>query len=106
MKEITTRDLRESLTLLLLHLHEDGEGGWTEEWRPSHRIWGSIWPLIGSDMKGKYRITIRSEFQLPSRFAFLWHLHRESKQLLVISKPVLTHYNRFLSMIAKEEKDA
>lgn len=108
MKDITTRDLRESLTLLLPHLQEDGEGGWIEEWNPSHRLWASIWPLMGAQKEDKpfYRITLRSGILLPPRAAFIWHLHQHTKRLQIINTPVLIQYNRFLSMMAREEKDA
>ncbi len=106
MKELTSRDLRESLTLLLPFKKEDGEGGWIEEWQSSHHLWAFIAPLSGLDMNGRYKIYIRSEIKLPPRIMFLWHLDNKTERLQVISKPVLTHQNRFLTLIGKENSHA
>lgn len=108
MKDFTTRDLREPLTLLLPQILDDGEGGWREEWKSTRRLWASIWPLIQTQPQDKpsYRIIIRAGINLPLRIAFLWHLYNHSKRLVVESPPMPIQYNRFLSMIAKEEQDA
>ncbi|OJW50568.1 MAG: hypothetical protein BGO67_05700 [Alphaproteobacteria bacterium 41-28] len=108
MKNITTRDLNESLTLLLPQRHDDGEGGWREEWESGLHLWASLWPLIGAHAEDTphYRIIIRAGVTLPSKIAFLWHLHQQPKRLSVLSSPVLIQYNRFLSMTAKEEINA
>jgi hypothetical protein len=105
MKVITTRDLRESLTHLYLYNHDDGEGGWCEEWRQGQRVWGALWPLHMHDAPG-YRIVIRANLSLPSKVAFLWNRREKSKRLLVVSPPLLIQCNRFLSMIAREEFNA
>ena len=126
MTDITTRDLRESLTLLLPRKQSDSEGGWRETWKNGPRLWASIWPLLGRDgyiphMKGdpmmdqkgylktlpppRYRIIIRAGVDLPLKTVFSWHLFRKSKRLLVVNKPVLIQYNRFLRMIAVETND-
>lgn len=106
MKDITTRDLKESLTLLLSERHDDGEGGWREEWQRGPRLWASLWPLIGKEDTPYYRIVIRAGISLPSKIAFLWHLHHQSKRLSVFSAPVLIQCNRFISMTAKEVANA
>jgi len=49
MKEITTKDLKEFLTLLLPQKQEDGEGGWREAWGKGPHLWASIQPLMGGD---------------------------------------------------------
>jgi hypothetical protein len=106
MKHITTQDLKESLTLLLPQKHDDGEGGWREEWERGPHLWAFLWPLIGKEDTPCYRIVIRAGLILPSKIAFLWHLYRQSKRLSVFSTPVLFQYNRFISMTAKEVTDA
>lgn len=127
MKEITSRDLKESLILLLPHKHEDGEGGWREVWEKGPRLWASIWPLMGGDgfhaedrggpmasQKGyikalspaRYRIVIRAGIDLPLKAAFLWHLRHASKHLRLASTPILIQSNRFLCMTTVEENDA
>ena len=127
MKEITTKDLKQSLTLLLPEKNEDGEGGWHEVWKKGPRLWASLWPLIGKDgfhaeakggpmasQKGYikalpppcYRVIIRARTDLPLKIAFLWHLRQKSKRLLVVSSPILIQYNQFLSMTAVEESNA
>lgn len=52
MKEISTRDLKESLTLLFLHTEEDWEGGWREEWQEGPRVWAAVWPLLSTQTQG------------------------------------------------------
>lgn len=107
MKEITTRDLKESLTLLVLKTKDDGEGGWKEEWCKGPRLWAALWPLI-NPQKGSasYRIILRAPLMLPHTIKFVWHLQRMTKRLTVIKEPVLIQYNRFYAMIAEEEKNA
>lgn len=107
MKEITSRDLRESLTLLFLKRQDDHEGGWEERWVEGPQLWASLWPIVneGSDYPF-YRIIIRANLQLPTKVSFLWHFSQMSKRLLVVSAPTLIQYNRFLSMRAKEEQNA
>ncbi len=111
MKEITTRDLRETLTLLLPQKQDDREGGWREEWKTGPRLWASLWPVMGGNGLLKedgvyYRIIIRAGLNLPAKIAFLWHLPQKSKRLLVVTQPLLIQYNRFLSMTAEEERNA
>lgn len=125
MAPLTTKDLREHLSLLLWHRQEDGEGGWQEQWQRSLHLWGSIWPLAlpHGFHKGahdpmmtqegyvknlpplRYQLIIRAMVEIPVKSAFLWHLARTSKRLLVISKPCLIQYNRFLRMIVMEDKN-
>lgn len=108
MPKITLKDLRESLTLLLPQTRDDGEGGWEENWQRMKHLHGAIWPLTSSSKEGKpqYRVMIRSEYQLPKRFAFLWHLYRTSKRLIAIEKPTHTQNNLFVSIITKEDSRA
>ncbi|HUX80522.1 MAG TPA: hypothetical protein VMW10_12385 [Alphaproteobacteria bacterium] len=108
MKPITTQDLRESLILLLPQRRDDREGGWREEWTKGPHLWASLWPLFSAQQKETphYQIVIRTGVTLPSKIAFLWNLHQQSKRLCVVNAPVLIQYNRFLSMTAKEETDA
>lgn len=108
MKNISLKDLRESLTLLFSHTQDDGEGGWKESWQRMKHLHGAIWPLIPSpkNRKPQYRVLIRAEYQLPSKFAFLWHLHRKSKRLVATHKPLLIHHNRFLSITTEEDNHA
>lgn len=107
MKEITTRDLKESLILLFLHTEEDWEGGWREEWREGPRVWAAVWPLLSTQTQGPaYRLTLRATMTLPRQSKFLWPLLNTTKRLRVISSPSLIQYNRFLTMIAEEEDNA
>ena len=127
MKAITTKDLRESLTLLLPQKQEDGEGGWQEHWVKGPRLWASLWPIIvgngfhnadkGGPMAAQqgylqtlapayYRIIIRAGITLPAKTRFLWHLRQKTKRLLVVNTPVLIQYNHFLCMTVVEEGDA
>jgi hypothetical protein len=106
MKPITTKDLRECLTLLIPQRDEDGEGGWREEWRRGPRVWACLWPLIDKQEKALYRIIVRSGINLPSKIGFLWPLRHSLRRLSVISPPVLIQCNRFLCMAAKEETNA
>lgn len=107
MKEITSRDLRESLTLLFLKRQDDHEGGWEERWVEGPQLWASLWPILNEENDHSfYRIIIRATLQLPTKIGFLWHLTQASKRLLVVSAPTLIQYNRFLSMKAKEEQHA
>lgn len=106
MHEITSRDLRESLTLLLLERQDDKEGGWKEKWKPGPRLWASIWPLLGEKESPAYRVIICASLQLPQKVVFLWHLAHTSKRLSVANAPTLIQYNRFLSMYAKEDHHA
>lgn len=71
MHKITTKDLKEYLTLLVLHRIEDGEGGWQEEWRQGPRMWACLGPLKDKQQKAFYRIVIRSGIPLPSQIGFL-----------------------------------
>lgn len=107
MKEITTKDLKESLTLLYLHTEEDWEGGWREEWREGTQVWAAVWPLISMKTQGPgYRLTLRVPLRIPPQSKFLWPLLNTTKRLRVISSPSLIQYNRFLTMIAEEEENA
>ncbi|MBI2707867.1 MAG: hypothetical protein HYX35_06130 [Proteobacteria bacterium] len=106
MKPITTKDLRECLTLLIPQRHKDGEGGWQEEWRSGPRVWACLWPLIDKQEKASYRIVIRCGINLPSKMRFLWPLRHSVKRLSVISPPILIQQNQFLCMIAREDINA
>ncbi|EKE10378.1 MAG: hypothetical protein ACD_16C00043G0005 [uncultured bacterium] len=107
MKEITTRDLKESLVLLLLKKKDDGEGGWQEDWCEGPRLWAALWPFV-DNQKGTplYRIILRAPLILPHTIKFLWRLQHTTKRLVVIKDPILVQYNRFYAMIAEEEKNA
>jgi hypothetical protein len=107
MKEITTRDLKESLTLLYLRTADDFEGGWHKEWREGPRVWAAIWPLLSTQTQGPaYRLTLRATMTLPPQSKFLWPLLNTTKRLRVINSPSLIQYNRFLTMIAEDEENA
>lgn len=126
MKNITTRDLRESLTLLITQKTSDGEGGWREIWNKGPKLWASIWPLSGGNGFEKedpggpmashigyikalhpayYRLIIRAGINMPLKARFLWHLRYETKRLLLATTPILIQCNRFLSMTAVEERN-
>ena len=125
MKTFTTQDLKESLTLMFCRKQEDGAGGWQEQWRNGPKIWASLWPLLGGDgyheqdqggpmasqcgyvhalPPPRYRVVMRAGINLPLKARFLWHLRDQSKQLLLVNRPVHIQYHRFLSMIVVEEK--
>jgi len=106
MHKITTKDLKECLTLLICHRDEDGEGGWQEEWRQGPRMWAYLWPLIDKQEKALYRVIIRSGSQLPSKIGFLWPLRHSVKRLFVINPPVLVQHNQFLCMVTREDRHA
>ena len=107
MKEITTRDLKESLTLLYLRTKDDWEGGWREKWREGPQVWAAVWPLLSMQTQGPaYRLTLRAPLRIPPQSKFLWSLLNVTKRLRVISSPSLIQYNRFLTMIAEEEENA
>ena len=107
MKEITTRDLKESLTLLYLRTGDDLEGGWHEAWREGPQVWAAIWPLLSKKTLGPaYRLTLRATMTLPPQIKFLWPLLNTTKRLRVINSPSFIQYNRFLTMIAEEEENA
>jgi hypothetical protein len=103
MHTITTKDLKECLTLLIHQREEDGEGGWQEEWRQGPRMWACLWPLIDKQETALYRIIIRSGIHLPSRIGFLWPLRHSLKRLSVITPPLLIQHNQFLCMAARED---
>lgn len=107
MKEITTRDLKESLILLSPHIEDDWEGGRREEWREGPRVWAAVWPLISTKTQNPaYRLTFRANITLPSQSKFLWPLLNVTKRLRVTNSPSLIQYNRFITMIAAEEENA
>ncbi|MDZ4322751.1 MAG: hypothetical protein U1A05_01510 [Alphaproteobacteria bacterium] len=107
MKEISTRDLKESLTLLFLRTKDDWEGGWHEEWQEGPRVWAAVWPLLNMQAQcPAYRLTLRATITLPPQSKFLWPLLNTTKRLRVINSPSLIQYNRFLTMIAEEEENA
>lgn len=126
MKEITTRDLKESLTLLFCQKQEDGAGGWRELWKKGPLLWASLWPIMGGsgfqvqDPGGPmashcghvpvlppphYRLIIRAGLEIPTKSRFLWHLRQQSKHLSLVNRPVLIQYHRFLCMTVMEEKN-
>jgi hypothetical protein len=125
MKDITTKDLKESLTIMLYKKQEDGAGGWRETWRKGPKLWASLWPLMGGDgfheqdqggpmasqcgyghalPLPRYRVVVRAGINIPPKSRFLWHLRHQSKQLFLVNSPVFIHYHRFLSMTVVEEK--
>ena len=125
MKDITTKDLRESLTLLICQKQNDGEGGWREEWRKGPKLWASLWPILGGDGFHKqdqggpmasqcgyvhalppprYRVVIRAGIEIRANSRFLWDLRFQSKRLCLINMPVLIQFNRFLCLTVVEEK--
>ncbi len=103
MKPISTKTLTEALTLLISIRKEDGEGGWTEDWRRGPTLWAALWPLVTAQDKAQYRLVIRSGVNLPGKFSFLWPLRYATKRLVVLSKPTLIQYNQFLCMTVEEE---
>ncbi len=105
MRNLTTWDLTQPLTLLHLKKRDDGEGGWREEWIKGASLWGALWPLINkNDPDGAYyRLTIRRGIDLPPKAGFLWHLYHRSKRLLITNAPILIQSNQFLSMTVKED---
>lgn len=126
MKEITTRDLRESLILLISKKISDTEGGWEERWNKGPKLWASIWPLLngngiesadpGGPMAShqgyikpfppaSYRVVIRADINLPLKSMFLWQLRKQTKRLLLVSAPTLIQCNRFLRMTVTEDRD-
>lgn len=125
MKEITTKDLKESLTLLLYQQQKDGEGGWKEKWEKGPQLWASLWPMIGKsgfherDEGGPmasqwgyvhalppptYRVVIRAGIDVPLKSRFLWHLRHQSKHLMIVNRPVFIQYHQFLCMTVVEDK--
>ena len=107
MRDITTRDLKESLILLLLKTKDDGEGGWQEVWQEGPRLWAALWPLMDPQkMTPAYRLVLRAPLIFPRTIRFLWPLQRSIKRLVVTKDPVLIQYNRFYAMIAEEEEHA
>jgi len=126
MKELTTRDLKEPLTLLLLQRQEDGEGGWKDVWKKGPHLWGSIWPILEKQRatvndqgpmassqgyshllpSARYRVVIRAGLALPYPLVFLWHLRHQTKRLRALSSPLLIQYNKFLSLIMVEDGNA
>lgn len=127
MKDITTTDLREALTLLVTERVDDGEGGWKEQWKKGDSLWGAIWPLGESEgyqrenpggpnaSEGGYtkpfppprfRLVIRAEVELPPQVAFLWQLPRLTKRLLITSAPTFIQFNRFCRMTVREDLHA
>jgi head-tail adaptor len=108
MKLITTRDLNQSLTLLIPHMKDDGEGGWRETWKKGPRLWALLWPLTSQEEPVKdvpparFRVVIRAGIHLPPKVGFDWHLYQSTKRLSVVSAPILIQNNLFLRMIAAE----
>lgn len=105
MKPMSTTNLTEPLTLLTPIRKEDGEGGWTEDWRRGPTLWAALWPLVTTQDKAHYRLVIRAGISLPAKFGFLWPLRYAIKRLTVTSKPTLIQYNQFLCMTAEEDSN-
>lgn len=126
MKNITTRDLKESLTLLLCQKQNDGAGGWRETWTNGPKLWASLWPIMGGhgfqtqDPGGPmashcgyihilppphYHLVIRRGVDIPLKSRFLWHLRHHAKRLLLVNQPVLIQYNEFMCMTVVEENN-
>lgn len=127
MKDITSRDLTQSLALLLPKREEDGEGGWKETWKKGPSIWASLFPVMGKsgfhseDLGGQmashegflkslppphYQLIVRAGINIPSRAGFLWRLSSCAKRLMMVSSPTLIQCNRFLKMTVVETKNA
>lgn len=127
MKDITARDLKESLTLMFAQTVRDEEGGTRDIWRRGPRVWASLWPLFGKDQyhiedeggpmashigylkttpPARYRVFMRAGIHLPQKVAFLWNLRQGTKRLMVVNTPVLIQNNRFLSMTVVETPHA
>jgi hypothetical protein len=127
MKEITSRDLSQSLTLLLPKREDDGEGGWKDTWKKGPHLWGSLSPIMGKDgyhseglggpmaahqgylksiPPARYHVIIRAGLDIPFRAGFLWNLPRVAKRLMLVSSPVFIQFNRFLKMTVVETKNA
>lgn len=127
MKEITSRDLTQSLTLLLPKREEDGEEGWKEIWKKGPHIWASLFPIMGKSgfhpeglggpmashegyLKSlpppHYHLIVRAGIDIPSRAGFLWRLSSCTKRLMMVSSPALIQCNRFLKMTVVETKNA
>jgi len=125
MKTFATKDLTESLILMLCRKQEDGAGGWREKWRTGPTLWASLCPIMGGDgfheqdpggpmasqcgyvhavPPPRYRVVIRAGINLPPKSRFLWHLREQTKHLLLVNSPVFIQCHRFLSMIVVEEK--
>lgn len=127
MKDITARDLKESLTLLLAQTVGDEDGGTRDIWRRGPRVWASLWPLLNPDNfhnedeggpmashlgylkttpPPRYRAFMRSGIHLPQKVAFLWNLRQGTKRLMIVNTPVLIQNNRFLRMTVVEAPHA
>lgn len=125
MQEMTAKDLKESLTLLLYRQQKDEEGGWKDTWKKGPHVWASMWPTLGKngfhekDEGGpmasqwgymqtlpppSYRVVMRAGIDVPLKSRFLWTLRHLTKHLLLVNQPVLIQYNRFLCMTVVEEK--
>jgi hypothetical protein len=119
MITITAKDLKESLNILYPENVSDQEGGFTQTWKRGPRIWASLWPQLpenkykSEDEGGpfasnigylkslpspRYKLFMRAGIQLPNKFSFLWNLRKGTKQLQVVSTPVLIQNNRFYRM--------
>ena len=106
MQLITRKDFRESLTLLIPHRQQDGEGGWEEIWNPGPRVWAAVFPILEKREKPHYHLVVGGGLILPYKIAFLWNVGDTSKRLHIITEPQFIQHKRFLSMIAKEESHA
>jgi|JI6StandDraft_1071083.scaffolds.fasta_scaffold59636_3 hypothetical protein len=127
MKEITSRDLTQFLTLLLPEREDDGEGGWKDIWKKGPPIWASLFPVMGKsgfhpeDLGGSmashegflkslpsphYQLIVRAGIDIPLRAGFLWRLSNGTKRLMMVSSPTLIQFNRFLKMTVVETKNA
>ena len=127
MKDITARDLKESLTLLFAQAVQDEEGGTKDIWRKGPHLWASLWPLTTPDAfhtedeggpmashlgylkalnPARYRVFIRAGIHLPQKFGFLWNLRQEPKRLVGVNTPVFIQNNRFLRMTVVETNHA
>lgn len=125
MKDFTTKDLKESLTLMICDKRDDGAGGWRETWSVGPPLWASLWPIIGGggfhtqDEGGpmasncgylhafpppRYRMVVRAGINIPPKSRFRWNLRQGAKTLLLVNSPVFIQYHRFLSMTVVEEK--
>jgi hypothetical protein len=125
MQTITTKDLKESLTLCLYQQQKDGQGGWKEFWKLGPQLWAHVWPVVpksafhekdeGGPMASQcgyipvlpppsYRLIIRAGIEIPPKSRFLWQLRYGSKHLSLVSQPMFLQYHRFLSMTVVEDK--
>jgi hypothetical protein len=103
---ITRKNLTESLTLLIPHRLQDGEGGYEETWTPGPRLWAAVFPTLGRKEKPHYHLAVGGRLILPYKMRFLWEIEGMIKRLSPITAPRFIQNKRFLSMTVREETHA